>query len=215
MQPEKLYHIYNHANGTENLFREVENYRYFLRQWEKHIQPIADSLAYCLMPNHFHFLVKIRDESELEAIINSKSIERKSLGGFQTLQGFKKQEAIEKYVSLQFSHLFNGYTQAFNKKYQRKGSLFNPNFRKKEINSSAYISRVIAYIHTNPVLHGFTKNLEEWPFCSYNAYLSNKVTLLNVEYVLDWFGGKEEFIKFHQSYPEQANYLEDSQKLEL
>ncbi|MGK0489752.1 MAG: hypothetical protein ACJAXB_002953, partial [Candidatus Endobugula sp.] len=26
MQPEKLYHIYNHANGIENLFREVENY---------------------------------------------------------------------------------------------------------------------------------------------------------------------------------------------
>ncbi|MFT6214847.1 MAG: cysteinyl-tRNA synthetase, partial [Roseivirga sp.] len=87
MQPEKLYHIYNHANGFENLFREVENYRYFLRQWEKHIQSIADSLAYCLMPNHFHFLIKVKDQSELEA----------TFGKFETFQ------KLEYHLSKQFS----------------------------------------------------------------------------------------------------------------
>ncbi len=76
MLPEKLYHIYNHANGAENPFREAENYRYFLKQWEKHIQPIADTLVYCLMPNHFHFLIKIRSQSELET----------TFGKFETFQ---------------------------------------------------------------------------------------------------------------------------------
>jgi putative transposase len=46
MLSEKLCHIYKNANGAENLLREAENYRYFLRQWEKYIQPIADTLAY-------------------------------------------------------------------------------------------------------------------------------------------------------------------------
>jgi putative transposase len=197
MQPEKLYHIYNHANGIENLFREVENYRYFLRQWEKHIQSIADSLAYCLMPNHFHFLIKVKDQSELEA----------TFGKFETFQ------KLEYHLSKQFANFFSSYTQSYNKKYQRRGGLFAANFRKKEITSSAYISTVVAYIHTNPVLHGFTKkNLEEWPFCSYNAYLSNRVTLLNVDDILEWFGSKEEFIKFHKAYLEQANYLDKSEE---
>jgi hypothetical protein len=44
-------HIYNHANGNENLFRGPEDYRYFLQQHQKYISPFADTLAWCLMPN--------------------------------------------------------------------------------------------------------------------------------------------------------------------
>jgi len=37
MEPEKFYHIYNHANGSENLFRSDENYSYFLKRYEHFI----------------------------------------------------------------------------------------------------------------------------------------------------------------------------------
>ncbi|GHE54583.1 hypothetical protein [Roseivirga thermotolerans] len=79
MQPEKLYHIYNHANGNENLFKETENYNYFLGQWSKYIEPIANTLAYCLMPNHFHALVLMKRQEEVEA----------TFGKFRTFQKFK------------------------------------------------------------------------------------------------------------------------------
>ena len=110
MHPCICYHIYNHANGEDNLFRERENYRFFLQQYEKHITPVADTLAYCLMPNHFHLLVRIKDAEAL-------------------LQTFPKFETLEKLaasniISKQFANLFSSYTQAFNKKYDRKGSLF-------------------------------------------------------------------------------------------
>jgi len=72
------YHIYNQANGSENLFKENENYRYFLQQYKKYIHPIAHTYAYCLLPNHFHFLLAIKGEREL-----------KNLGGFENLQGFQ------------------------------------------------------------------------------------------------------------------------------
>ncbi|MEX2592037.1 MAG: transposase, partial [Anditalea sp.] len=62
MEPGQTYHIYNHANGTENIFREEENYRYFLRQYEKYLGPVVNTFAYCLMPNHFHMLVRVREE---------------------------------------------------------------------------------------------------------------------------------------------------------
>ncbi len=193
MQTEKLYHIYNHANGAENLFREAENYRYFLKQWKKHIQPIADTLAYCLMPNHFHFLIKIREQSELES----------TFGKFETFQ------KLEYHLSKQFSNFFSSYTQAYNKKYNRKGSLFSPNFKKKEISSNEYLSRVIAYIHLNPVHHGFTEHLGQWPFCSYSAYIEQKPTLLYLNYALDWFGGREELIAFHENYLTKTSDLEE------
>jgi len=53
----KYYHIYNRGiNGTK-LFNENENYRYFLRLYEKYIEPITETYAWCLMGNHFHLLV--------------------------------------------------------------------------------------------------------------------------------------------------------------
>lgn len=55
------YHIYNHANGFENLFVDDGNFNFFLLRTEKYILPSSDLLAYCLLPNHFHFLIKTRD----------------------------------------------------------------------------------------------------------------------------------------------------------
>jgi putative transposase len=54
MEPKKTYHIYTHANGSENLFQTNENFRYFLKRYEEYIPPVADTLAWCLMPNHLH-----------------------------------------------------------------------------------------------------------------------------------------------------------------
>lgn len=193
MLPEKRYPIYNHANGAENLFKEAKNYRYFLRQWEKHIQPIACGLAYSLMPNHFHFLVKIRDEPALQT----------TFGKFETFQ------KLGYHLSKQFSNFFRSYTQAYNKKYPRKGSLFNPNFKRKEITSEAYIARLIAYIHLNPVHHKFTTQLGQWPFCSYSAFLEQKKILLDLDYALQWFGGREEFVAFHENNLSKTSDLEE------
>ncbi len=67
LQFETYYHIYNHANGDDNLFREEKNYRFFLRKYHQHIDVIADTLAWCLMPNHFHLLVKIKSAEAIAA----------------------------------------------------------------------------------------------------------------------------------------------------
>lgn len=61
MRPLKYYHIYNHANGFENIFIEERNFRFFLEKYQFYILPIAKTFAHCLMPNHFHFLIKIKD----------------------------------------------------------------------------------------------------------------------------------------------------------
>lgn len=55
------YHIYNHANGYEDLFIDDGNFYFFLKKTGKYILPASEVLAFCLMPNHFHFLIKTKE----------------------------------------------------------------------------------------------------------------------------------------------------------
>jgi len=61
----KYYHIYNRGNNREDLFCIHENYIHFLRLYEKYMYPIANTYAWVLMKNHFHLLVRIREEEEI------------------------------------------------------------------------------------------------------------------------------------------------------
>lgn len=201
--PETVYHVYTHANGFENLFNSEENYRFFLKKYTHHIYPIAETYAYCLMPNHLHLMIKIRSEKEVLEFIHLKKlkdteVKNEFINEDRTLQGLKTLGEFSNIISSQFSHLFNGYTQAFNKIHNRKGSLFIPNFKRKKANNEKYMSHLICYIHNNPIHHGFVKNLTDWTFSSFHTYLSDKKTNLNKMYMHDWVGNNDEFIKFHK-----------------
>jgi putative transposase len=189
--PDTVYHIYTHANGNENLFRCEENYRYFLAKYAERIYAVVDTYAYCLMPNHLHLMVRVRSEEEIA-----------------TLSGFRTLTESQKYVSQQFSHLFNGYTQAYNKMYDRRGSLFERPFKRKIVSDENYFTQLIAYIHNNPVHHGFCKNLIDWPYSSFHAYLVDKPTKLNKKYLDEWFGNREALLEFHQKWLSSGNQFE-------
>jgi REP element-mobilizing transposase RayT len=146
--------------------------------------------AYCLLPNHFHLLISIKEIEEIKLL--------ESFQTFQKLPNEKLQPMIEKKLSKSFSNLFSSYTQSFNKVYELKGSLFIPNMKSEFINDESGICKVVHYIHANPVHHGFVKGLNEWKFSSYSAYLSQASTKLSKEMILDIFGSKEYFIKYHQ-----------------
>jgi REP element-mobilizing transposase RayT len=57
------FHIYNRSNGSELVFREKENYLYFLRLYRRHLLQHFTTVAYCLMPTHFHLLVRVKSEA--------------------------------------------------------------------------------------------------------------------------------------------------------
>jgi len=200
--PNQIYHIINHANGFENLFVNRGNYHYFLQQYAKYIFPIARTYAYCLMPNHFHLLVKMRSEEELTIrFLELKEQGSKSLQGFETLGGMEDGK-VSKTLSQQFSNLFNGYTQAFNKQQNRKGSLFIPNFRRSGVSEETYFFTCLRYIHQNPVRHGFAKELMEWEHSSIHSFVGSRKSKVEREEVMDWFGknykaSEKEFWLFH------------------
>lgn len=62
---ENKYHIYNCGINGCNIFKETENYQYFLKLYDKYIRPIGETYAWILMPNHFHLLIRIKDKNEI------------------------------------------------------------------------------------------------------------------------------------------------------
>ena len=187
MLPGEFYHVYNHANGNEKLFLEERNYYFFLDKISKYILPVIKIHAYCLMSNHFHLLIEVRREEEL--ITHFSKIRSQE---YDT-------KLLEEKVSNCFSNMFNSYTQAFNRMYERMGSLFMPSCKQKPLLNMDDYCHIVKYIHTNPVHHGFVKRITDWKFSSYNAFLSDKKTLLERAYVLNTFGGLEAFINFHNT----------------
>ena len=195
LQPNTYYHIYNRANGNDLLFKNAENYRFFLQKFSLYIHPIAEVYCWCLMPNHFHFLLKTRTEDELLTLPKFNNDEGNlTFPKFSTLGKLD----IQKYLSKQFSNLFSCYTQAFNKVNNRKGSLFIKNFKYKEVNTDSYLSNLILYIHSNPVHHGFVKNIDDWKYSSFHTFLSEKPTQLKRLETLEIFKGIDNFIVYHK-----------------
>ena len=179
----KYYHIYNRGNNGENLFLTTKNYYHFLSLYDKYISLVAETYAWCLMPNHFHLLVRIKDEVDIEFLKPEKEP--------KTAPKKPKPEN-------QFGHLFNAYAKAFNKQNDRHGSLFEHPFRRIEVTNDAYLKRLVYYIHSNPVKHGFTDSMIDYPWSSYLTIISVKPTKINRDSVLGWFDSQSNFITFHK-----------------
>ena len=62
--PGDFYHIYNKAVANSQLFVEEKNYSFFISRIKTYLLDCVDVLAYCLMPNHYHLLIKL-NTSEL------------------------------------------------------------------------------------------------------------------------------------------------------
>jgi putative transposase len=201
LYPNTSYHIFNHGNGFENLFLQEANFHYFLEKYALYISPIAETYAYCLMPNHFHFVVHIRGHEEIERLMVGGG------GGeddnFSKVQNFGKvlttdAAATNKYLSKQFSNLFSCYTQSFNKVYRRRGSLFIKNFKREPITDHAHLLHAIIYVHRNPVHHGFCSDYIQWEYSSYGDVFNERNGLVVANKSFEMFGGKRMWINLHQ-----------------
>ncbi len=174
-EPSCFYHIYNRGNNKENIFKTEENYQYFLKLVKKYLLSIGKIYSYCLLPNHFHFIIQIKDENELP-----DKIKNGNLG-----------------LHHPFSNLFNAYTKAINKKYQRTGSLFQEHLKRIKIENEVYLKNLIVYVNTNPAHHSIA-NYIDYNHSSYKSLLSKKPTLLERVEVINLFDDIENFKFLHQ-----------------
>ena len=67
----EYFHIYNRSNDPLLLFREDNDYIWFLNKFKEKIKIYpATVFSYCLMPNHFHFLIRQDSMKPIYRIFN-------------------------------------------------------------------------------------------------------------------------------------------------
>jgi putative transposase len=200
-----FYHIYNRGIDSCDFFHDNNNYEYFLGLYDKFISPVADTYAWVLMKNHFHFLVRIRENVVYK--YSNTNADRFEEVKWQTinLSASEGPDSVKKTPKphLHFSHLFNAYSKYFNKRYNRHGSLFERSFKRKLIDNRNYLRQVILYIHNNPVHHGFCSHPIEYSWSSYLTCITSKPTKLQRKEVIDLFIDSVQFKKVHD---ERINY---------
>jgi len=173
IEPDYYYHIYNRGINRQPIFTSVDHYYRFLFLCKKYVPSYADVLAYCLMPNHFHFLLYIHPDGV--------GVPRRG-------------------VNSPLCNFFNAYAQWFNKMTDRTGGLFQRPFKRKKILDQEYLKQVVYYIHRNPMHHKMVAKPEEYSFTSYHDLISNHPTFLKREDVLDWFDGPSHFSDYHKMH---------------
>lgn len=160
---DQLYHIYNQGNNKQQIFFSHENYIFFLRHYRRTVSPFADTIAYCLMPNHFHFLIHT----------NNDSIQKLKVGSLTLTQ---LSDGIRKCLS--------SYAAAINKQQHASGSLFRQKTKADTVakSSADYARNIFHYIHQNPLRAKLVTDLSNWEYSSYKDYIGlRKGTLINKE----------------------------------
>lgn len=174
IESDRFYHIFNRGINSKATFLNRENFNFFLRKTKMYVLPYFEIYAYCLMPNHFHFILKAK--SQIDISLNFKE------------KGLHSEEC---FFSKAISKLISSYTQSFNKVYQRSGPIFESPFKRILIDSEEYLRNLIVYIHQNP------NNFQQYKFSSYLATISDSQTHIQRENVIELFGNLENFIKCH------------------
>jgi putative transposase len=136
--PGRHYHVFNHAISQELLFKDRDNYPYFTKRMKDHLSQYVEFKAYCLMPNHYHLLIRVKKFSSDEVHVHNTILQA-------------------------FSNFQNGYAKAINKRHFRKGRLFQSSVCRIHLHEKQDVTRVTEYIRQNPVVHGFCISPEKWP----------------------------------------------------
>lgn len=140
----QFYHVYNRGNNKKPIFFSRENYLLFLRKMRRHVKGYSKIIAYCLMPNHFHWLIFVENSPRHLEDVNP--------------------------LNQQIGTLLSSYTQALNNRYDRTGSIFQQSTQSILIDSRLQALACFHYIHQNPIRAGLVNGLGEWPYSSLPDY---------------------------------------------
>jgi len=194
------YHIYNRGNNRQSIFLQPENYLYFLRGVKKYLVPVADVVAYCLMPTHYHLLVRLQTSEFLTESSRDENA------------GARNSEVS---VSRAMMRLSVSYTKAINKRFERVGSLFQGQFKAKVIQNYHYLLNLCVYIHANPVKDGLVSLPEDWIYSNYLEWLGQrKGTLVDCDFIQEYFGSPAEYQELVMQFL-KTRYVPDDMSMYL
>lgn len=189
----EVYHVFNQGVDKRNLFLEEHDVNRFLttlkefntiepieslylinrsnlrfsdqvaKKVERSQRPLVNFVAYCLNPNHFHFLIEQVEENGISNFIK---------------------------------RVCGGYSWYFNKKYARRGPLFQGPFKARRVDNNDYFLHASVYVNLNNEVHRIPKKFSHLVRSSWEEYTVPASGLCKKENILDQFNNSSEYVSF-------------------
>ena len=137
-KPGQYYYLSNVGNTGDHIFDGAENHVYFKENLLKKLNELVEVIAWGLVSNQYHLIIRIRSQYHLR-----KHLEKKIGGQMRRVTAHH----YSRLISNCLSGFLSGYARAFNQMYRRKGSLFREQFEKIELKT-----RDEVVLFTNAVL---------------------------------------------------------------
>jgi putative transposase len=204
-ESEGIYHIYNRTNNREKLFLCDNNRKFFLTKYEGHLSPFLDNYCWSLLPNHFHFLVKIKEHKRIITFLEGCALKDLTLSEKRFLD---KDMSLNELIVHEFKRFFQSYSMSFNSVYERKGNLLYRPFKRVEVIKDSQLTQAIVYIHANAVKHHIVPDFRDYRWSSWQTVISAQPTTLLRAELYEWFGGKDQLIQAHLDL---VNYYYESE----
>lgn len=167
----EYYHIYNRGVDKRTVFQDEND---FMRFYISLI--LLNSKQYGLMEDWRDFR-RLHPRAQLSDFLKQHSKGEKIVeivsyclnpNHYHLLLRQKKEDGIKKYMH----KLSTSYTNYFNAKYDRSGSLFQGRFKSSRIKSTGKLLYMSFYVSCNSEVHGIAL-ARSYPWCSYGEYASN------------------------------------------
>jgi len=107
------------------------------------------------------------------------------------------------------TRVFGSYSQAFNRAYQRSGTLFEGPYKALAVDTDDYFVNLCSYIHLNAVHHGLVNTPDDWPYSNYLEWIDKRPgTLVDRDLVRAYFAAPQAYQDFIESFQQRYTFEE-------
>jgi len=97
--------------------------------------------------------------------------------------------------------LFGSYSQTFNLRHGRSGTLFEDPYEAIPVGTDEYLHQLCRYIHANPVQHGIADTVDPWPYSNYHEWIGTRAgKIIDSDFIQEHFGTAAGYQAYLQSY---------------
>ena len=146
---DQFYHLVFKSVGDLLLFRDHENRPFFLSRFLRYFKPVLTCWAYCLLDNHAHFVVRVKNARSLQTSVIEIPDKEKTVSMKNFLSNPTDEFLMGPLIEKQVNRFMVSYTLSYNKYYKRYGGLFQSPFRRSVITGDQHLFNTILYVHSN------------------------------------------------------------------
>lgn len=192
------YHVFNRGVEKRIIFNDYQDYQVFKYYLFIYLSPIETVLQkYPMLPLRLQGK-NLNGQLELLAYCLMPN-------HFHLLTRQETKDATSKFMK----QLTNAYTEYFNEKYARTGSLMAGPFKTTSVPTDELLLHISRYIHLNPLVANLVKNLKDYKWSSYKNYIGEVKgeNFVKKEVIQNYFPKIEEYKNFIEDQADYAKKL--------